>query len=173
MTDLVARGLRVAAIVAAWVSAIGFAAIFFLASLNVVGRYGDFFDIPWAADLQRLLFIWVVFFGSAAALHDKSHLAVDFLRDLLPSTSRRIMLIAGDVLLLVLLLLMLVYGWDLTVQRMGVPYIQLDVPQGYAFVALPISAALMSLFTIHSIVEEVRGRVASPDEVPERLPGQE
>jgi TRAP-type C4-dicarboxylate transport system permease small subunit len=149
---------RSLASIAGWLSGLSLVSIFVIGMSNVFGRYTGTFSILWSADLQRLLFIWAVFLGTAAAHHSESHLAIDYLRDRFPPQIRRIAVVVSHLLLLVLLGVLMVYGWEVTMLRRNVPYVQLGISHSYAFAALPISAALMVLFTIEAIVRDLRGR---------------
>jgi TRAP-type C4-dicarboxylate transport system permease small subunit len=48
-------------------------------SANVVGRSLLNHSLPWADELARMLFIWLIFIGAAAAFARYEHIAVDFL----------------------------------------------------------------------------------------------
>lgn len=53
-------------------------------SCNVVGRALFNHSLPWADELARMLFIWLVFIGAAAAFSRYEHIAVDALVRRLP-----------------------------------------------------------------------------------------
>lgn len=165
MSAAVRLMLRWLAAVAGWLSGLCLATIFVVGLANVVGRYTGTISMLWSADLQRLLFIWAVFLGAASALHSRSHLAIEVLRDRLPVALRRVAVLAGHVLLLVLLGVLLKYGWELTLVRRNIPYVQLGVAHAYAAAALPVSAALMALFAIQGFVDDLRGRRFEEDRV--------
>lgn len=171
MSAAVRLMLRWSAAGAGWLSGLCLATIFVVGLTNVVGRYTGGFSLAWSADLQRLLFIWAVFLGAASALHSRSHLAIEFLRERLPLAPRRVAVLAGDVLLLALLGVLLKYGWELTLVRRNIPYVQLGIAHAYATAALPVSAALMALFAIQGFIDDLRGRRSEEDRVepPESL----
>lgn len=53
-------------------------------SCNVVGRALFNHSLPWADELARMLFVWLVFIGAAAAFSRYEHIAVDALVRRLP-----------------------------------------------------------------------------------------
>lgn len=142
---------------AAWIAGLSFLAIFVVNTLAVVGRYSGWYSLIWSLDFTRLGFVWVVFFGAAAATHSRSHLAIEFFRDLLPAPMRRAATLFNHVVFLALLGVLIVMGWAYGIARLSVPYIQLGVPQGWAYLALPVSAALMALFTLEALIDDIRG----------------
>ncbi len=165
MTQVFSFAFRSLAAGAGWLSGLSLATIFVLGLANVLGRYTETFSLLWSADLQRLLFIWAVFLGAAAAHHSRSHLAIDFLRDRLPLPLRRIAEVVSHLLVLGLLGVLVRYGWEVTQLRRNVPYVTLGVPHAYAYFALPMSAALMALFTVEAFIEDLRGRPSEEDRV--------
>lgn len=161
MTRALRSGLRVLAYGAAWASGLCFLAIFAVNLLNITGRYSGQFALLWAFDLSRLLFVWTVFLGAAAATYFRTHLALDFIRDRFPPAARRQAIAAGHLLLILLLIVLCIEGWRFAWIRMAIPYLQLDVPQGYAYLALPVAAGLMILFALENLVDGWRGHSAS------------
>lgn len=129
--------------------------IFVANIIAIFGRYSGAYYLLWVPDLTRLLFIWSVFAGAAAATHEGTHLAVDFIRDLMPPPIRHAAIVLGQLLLLALLAVLAVKGWEFAMVRMRAPYLQLGVPQGYGYVALPIAAATMAIFTVDDIVRSL------------------
>ncbi len=122
-------------------------ALVLLVAGNVVARYVFNVGVPWVDELVRLLFVWVAFGGAWAALHRGRHLAVVGLVDRLTPRLRGVILLGGHVLVIILLIVILVSGWDLVQTRIGfgtvTPALGISVAWGY--VPLPTTAALMLL----------------------------
>jgi TRAP-type transport system small permease protein len=156
MTSPVRQLLKALAHLAAWGCGLSFLAIFVVNITAVAGRYTGYYSLLWAPDLTRLLFIWLVFTGAAAATRSQSHLAIDFLRDLLPEGAQRLVTTLVHLLFLVLLAVLIVQGWRYGLLRMNIPYTQLGVAQGWAYLALPVGSTLMTLFTLEALVDHWR-----------------
>jgi TRAP-type C4-dicarboxylate transport system permease small subunit len=102
--------------------------------------------------LLRLLFIWMVFSGTAVLYYRNDHLVMDFFSGKFsPKMARRIDLIQ-QVLFLVFMVILLFYGMQITKVRMGIPFETWNLPTGYAYVAVPVNALLMGLFCIEKII---------------------
>ncbi len=114
---------------------------------NVLGVSWLFMD-----GLLRLLFIWMVFSGTAVLYYRNDHLVMDFFSGKFsPRMARRIDLIQ-QLLFLVFMAILVFYGMQITKVRMGIPFETWDLPTGYAYVAVPVNALLMSLFCIEKIL---------------------
>ena len=102
--------------------------------------------------LLRLLFIWMVFSGTAVLYYRNDHLVMDFFSGKFsPKMARRIDLIQ-QVLFLVFMVILLFYGMQITKVRMGIPFETWNLPTGYAYVAVPVNALVMGLFCIEKII---------------------
>jgi TRAP-type C4-dicarboxylate transport system permease small subunit len=67
---------------------------------NVVLRYGFNSGITVSEELSRWAFLWVVFLGATVAVHEKAHMGVDSLVLSLPAPLRKVVLLAGYLLML-------------------------------------------------------------------------
>ena len=107
--------------------------------------------------LLRLLFIWMVFSGTAVLYYRNDHLVMDFFSGKFsPKMARRIDMIQ-QLLFLVFMAILVFYGMQITKVRMGIPFETWDLPTGYAYVAVPVNALLMGLFCIEKILT-LRGK---------------
>ncbi|WP_400164602.1 TRAP transporter small permease [Brevibacillus sp. TJ4] len=96
---------------------------------NVVLRYALNSGIPWAEEMSRFLFVWMVFLGAIGALKDHGHLGVDLVIKKLPESLRRVSLLLANLICLFILWLVLDGSWKLTVLSLeslapatGLPY---------------------------------------------------
>jgi TRAP-type C4-dicarboxylate transport system permease small subunit len=114
---------------------------------NVFARY--FFNAPfeWAEEFARYTFIWLVFVGAVVATKQKKHILIDAVLIVVPPTAKRVMAVVADVLTMVLMLLLIYYGWRLmafTIQ----PTATLKIPQYWIYLSLPFSATLIILHSL-------------------------
>jgi TRAP-type C4-dicarboxylate transport system permease small subunit len=70
---------------------------------NVVMRYGFNSGITVSEELSRWLFIWGTFLGALVALRERGHLGVDMVVARLPVLGKKVCLVAGHVLMIVIL----------------------------------------------------------------------
>lgn len=97
-------------------------------SANVIGRSFLNHSLPWADELARMLFIWLIFVGAAAAFARYEHIAVDFLvRRLQPRAAYTLFLIQH--LIITVLMAVMLWGGYVVMSRstgrtalLGVPW---------------------------------------------------
>ena len=149
-----AKGLETAC---AWVAGMLFLVVFLLSIAEVAQRYLLGQSIVWVSDLSRLLFVWIVMLGAAAAFHQGEHLSVAFIKDAIPLPYRGGVELFTRVLFGVMLWVLIFEGLVISRVRMGIDYVQLGWPSGLAFYAVPVSAAGMIFFLLISIWDLFRG----------------
>jgi TRAP-type transport system small permease protein len=132
--------------------------IFFLNLYQVGGRYLFGVGAIWIPDLTRLLFIWMVFLGTVLMHQRKRHLVIDFLLLKFPRFVRRVIEAAISGGMLALAGVMTVVGWRIMQIRMDIPYTGLEIPTGYAYLAVPVAGALMAMTDLYELTAMVRGR---------------
>ena len=135
----------------------GLIGIFLLNLYQVGGRYLFGIGAVWIPDVTRFLFIWMVFLGTALMHLQKKHLVIDFVQLRMPHPLRRATeaLISAGMLLMAVLLV--VVGWRIMQIRMDIPYTGWDIPTGYAYLAVPVAAALIALTSLMSLWEWASG----------------
>ncbi|MGO2054762.1 MAG: TRAP transporter small permease, partial [Halomonadaceae bacterium] len=85
-------------------------------SVNVVGRAVFNNSVPWADELARMLFIWLIFIGAAAAFARYEHIAVDILvRRLAPRAAHMLYLLQH--VIITLLMGVIIWGGVLVMTR--------------------------------------------------------
>ena len=150
-------------LVRAWVDQIlsaaigaGLIGIFLLNLYQVGGRYLFGVGEIWIPDLTRLLFIWMVFLGTALMHQRKRHLVIDVLLLKFPGPARRMAEALIALGMLGLAGVMAVVGWRIMQIRMDIPYTGLEIPTGYAYLAVPVAATLMALTSLANLWEWVQ-----------------
>lgn len=100
----------------------------------------------WVSDLSRLLIVWMIMLGAAGASGLREHLLVDFVVDRVPPTLKLLSAYFVRFCELAIGLILLVSGIVVTMSRMNIQYIQLGIPTGYAFLAIPVLGFFMVAF---------------------------
>jgi TRAP-type transport system small permease protein len=130
--------------------------IFCLNLYQVGGRYLFGVGAVWIPDLTRLLFIWMVFLGTALMHQRKRHLVIDVLLLKFPGRARRTIETLIALGMLGLAGVMAAVGWRIMQIRMDIPYTGLEIPTGYAYLAVPVAAALIALTSLANLWEWTR-----------------
>ena len=132
---------------------VGLMGIFLLNLYQVGGRYLFGIGEIWIPDLTRLLFIWMVFLGTALMHSRKKHLVIDFVVLHLPHPCRRAAEACVNAGMLGLALVLIIVGWRIAQIRMDIPYTGLEIPTGYAYAAVPIAAVVMAVTDLADLRE--------------------
>ena len=123
---------------------------------QVVSRY--IFNAPSTIteDLLRYLLVWSCMIGSMFAFYSGDHLALTLLSDRLNTKQ---LIIYNIVLDLVILLFFIVFfipgGIKLVVSAMKQLSPSLQLPMGYVFIIIPITAILISLIKVGAIIKNI------------------
>ncbi|WP_134698773.1 TRAP transporter small permease [Ammoniphilus sp. YIM 78166] len=124
--------------------------------LQVLSRYVPFIEIDWTEEAAKYSFIWAMFMGAAIMVRRKGHFAMSFVIDLLPARLTRGIHIFNHVLIFSFGLLMVYYGYLLTVNFWDwslntMPFLK----QRYIWAVIPVSGASMALYSLGAIFELV------------------
>lgn len=111
--------------------------------LGVFFRYFLRDALVWSEEVARYAMIWVSMLGGGIAFRLGAHVAVDFIVNAVPRPARRIIIFAGQIGMLVFLVIVLIYGIDVTQQVSGQRTAALRISISWAYAAIPIGAALM------------------------------
>ncbi|WP_176554684.1 TRAP transporter small permease [Georgenia sp. 311] len=102
----------------------------------------------WVNDLSRLLVTWVIMIGASAAIGLREHLLVDFVVQRAPAAFRTVSALVVRALEVGIGFILLVSGAAVAMNRMDIQYIQLGIPTGYAYLAVPVLGLFMVLFGV-------------------------
>jgi TRAP-type transport system small permease protein len=124
---------------------------------NVIGRY--FFHAPlrWSDEVAQYMFLWLSYLGALAALIRGRHYSVPNLVEMLPRLPRAAVKTLSDLIVLLMLLVLVWFGWQLVDRLSFQTSPALGLPVYYAYVALPLTAALMAVVVCGQIINRLRG----------------
>ena len=137
---------------------------------GVASRYLLGSQARWSEELARLLMVWLAMLGAALAYLEQKHLGVDVLMRQLHPDAQRVAQVFVHGIVLVFAAAVLCYGGgQLVTQRFesGQLLPALGISKAWFYLAIPISGALICLFSIESMIDAARGRfVIRPDDAP-------
>ena len=131
-----------------WVAGALFLALFVLNTLRIFLRYFLGIAWLWEPDFSRLLFIWIVFIGATVLYVRKGHLVVDYFVNRMQQKAGERMHFMIDLMTVIFLVVLVLKGTEVTKVRMRIPFDTWDLPTGYAYMAVPICAAIMIVVTL-------------------------
>ncbi|MCT8160908.1 TRAP transporter small permease [Pseudoruegeria sp. SHC-113] len=131
-------------------------ALFMLLLVNVIARLFKLAGFAWFDEIVQGLFAWMVFSGAAALWREKDHFQVDWLPMALPPARRRALQILTGLLSLGFLAAMTWYGLQLTLKATALTPI-LDLPVRLFYLAIPLSGAVMLMYSLADLIRLVLG----------------
>lgn len=99
----------------------------------------------WVGDLSKLLMLWTVMMGAAAAYCRHEHIVGGFFGERLEGVAGQLFRLAIRLVEVAFFFLLAIAGARVTVARSSIDYVQLGLSSGWAYAAIPIGAALMLL----------------------------
>ena len=120
-----------------------FAALFGVFMVQIVARFGFDRPLPWTDELAVCLYVWVILWAAAAMVPEREHVVFDLLWNAVGRRARRVLRIAGNLMVGVLAAWALPGCWDYVsfMRREGTPV--LGIP--FFWVFLPFIALLVAL----------------------------
>jgi TRAP-type C4-dicarboxylate transport system permease small subunit len=133
-----------------------FSVIFITMLLQIFFRYVLDSPLVWTEELCRYLFIWTCFLGWTIALRKKSHIRISYFIELLPHSLGKVVTFIFQILIFVFLIQLLRYGIAMTARSFSVPTITLFFSWAYVYIAVPLSATIMLLYSVVDMIDFFR-----------------
>lgn len=131
--------------------------LFLLVFFQVIARVILRIPTSWSVELGRVLFLAVVFIGSAVLVFLKGHMVITAMVEKLPPVGQRIVGILDDVLIGLTLMLFCIGSLDKTITNWKIQIPTLEwVTNGYMYLIVFIGGMGMLLFTINDLVNKFR-----------------
>jgi TRAP-type C4-dicarboxylate transport system permease small subunit len=121
-------------------------------SLQIVFRY--VFNVPlgWSEEVARFSFVWVSFFGASALMRVQEHINVTVFVDRFPARLRAGAVLVANLCGLICVYFFLIGGIALTTNEWSQLAPATQVPMGWIYLVIPVSAGLMAIWmAIHTI----------------------
>lgn len=135
------------------VAGVIFLTLFGLNIVRIAMRYFAGAAWIWLPDFSRLLFIWVVFIGASVLVARNEHLVMDFFVTKLKPVAARQLGIIIRLSELAFFGVMLIGGVRIVDVRMRIPFDTWDFPTGWAYLAVPVCAVFMIVFSINAMMQ--------------------
>jgi TRAP-type transport system small permease protein len=125
-----------------------------LVFLQVIYRYviGD--SLSFSEELARYMFIWSVAMGSALALRTRSHIGVELLVERLPESLGNRAKLLANALNLAFFALLVWFGFDMVLETMDQESPAMELPLGYVYLSVPLSAIVLLICEIQNALED-------------------
>lgn len=130
--------------------------LLFTLFLQVFTRYALNDPLSWTEEAARYIYVYIVFLGASAAISDRSHVGIDYFAKALPIKAQWIVSFVVNLVILVVLALLIYWGWRAAMRQWNMPLVVLEVPYTWVYIAIPATAVLMTIRTIVVMGEDWR-----------------
>ncbi len=131
--------------------------------LSVVFRYAFSQPFQWSDEIAMGLFIWQVFIAAAVAMKRGMHIAVEMFTILLPEAFQRWLRIVVHLLMILVLISIVIFGWQFANATWTQYTLNLQIPRFWINLAAPVGALLMLRWTIVHLLKELSGQEKTPE----------
>ena len=122
-------------------------------SLQIVFRYCFNIPLGWSEEMARFSFVWVSFFGASALMRVREHVNVTVFVDNFPPRLRAVCVLVANLCALVFAYYFVVGGIALTTNEWAQLAPAMQIPMGWVYVVIPISAVLMAIWIVLQTIE--------------------
>ncbi|KCZ63186.1 hypothetical protein L53_07915 [Hyphomonas sp. L-53-1-40] len=148
------------------IAAIGLVLMTLIIGWQVFGRYVLNSSPSWSEQASLALMIWYVSLAAAAGVREGFHIRIVALENAVGPKVRLWMRIISNIIVGACGLAMLVWGGQLVAKTWSHVIPSLGLPRGLAYLGLPIAGALMAVFSLERIFEELSGEKVTDEEDP-------
>lgn len=132
----------------------GIAMVFMTAIFGwlVYGRYVLNATPTWVEQVSLLLIVYIAFLGASIGVHRKTHLGVSVFREMSPKPVRRIFDFLTHGILAGFGILMIVYGFKLTLFKWSAEIPLIRISEGWRSLPILLSGVLIFLYSIGHLI---------------------
>jgi TRAP-type C4-dicarboxylate transport system permease small subunit len=157
------RSLDVVELGLMWLSGLFLATFTITVLLDVTTRFtGN--PILWLQEVTLGAFVWGVFIGGAVAVRRNEHFLLARIASSLQGRSRMVIETTSHLILLAVALFLAIFGLTFFMLGFGIHSQPSGTPIAVITAAIPISGALITLFTVERLVNGWRGTFESEED---------
>ena len=143
--------LEVLTALSAYVSAFLMAGICVAVFCSVFSRYVLNDPWRWTEETARLLFVWMLFMAASIGVRRGLHFRFTLLLDSVGTKPKGVLEILANVWVIFFSSIMLVRGLSFAILNLKQLTPALQIPWGWVYISVPISGALMILYSLEHI----------------------
>lgn len=129
----------------------------FTVFLGVVLRFFGSQAVEGLDEVPRYLFVWLVAFGGAAAMHKNEHTVLDYFVGLLPAKGRALVAILVQAAMIAVFLYLVRLSFTLVPNAAFQSSAGLGLRLDYVFLAVPVGAVLIIIPMVRNLLEALAG----------------
>lgn len=139
-----------------WLAAVTMAALIGLMFVSIFMRYVAKIPLMWSEEVIALIFIWTIMIGGISSQKTRRHLSVDLLVVKFPFRIRAFVDILVKLIFAGVLLVMVFYGWSLSMEAKDKITNMLSIPYTYIDLAVPIGSVGMLCYLARDLYYDYR-----------------
>ena len=112
--------------------------------------------VNWAQDVSLLAFGWLTFIGSDIIIKSGGLIRIDMLSNRVPKAVQKTLMLVFDVFMLLILLILIVYGFLLVSQSWNRTFNTLKMSYAWCTLAVPVGSLLMFFSMIGKMLGDIR-----------------
>ncbi|MCI6886917.1 MAG: TRAP transporter small permease [Lachnospiraceae bacterium] len=128
--------------------------VFWSAIARTVGM-----PVNWAQDISLLAFAWLTFIGSDIIIKTGNLIRIDMVVNLFPKSIQKILTLIFDLMMLLFLLVLIVYGFILVSQSWNRTFNTLKLSYAWCTLAVPGGALLMFFSAVGKLIGDIKAPV--------------
>ncbi|GAA0315127.1 TRAP transporter small permease [Oceanobacillus sp. FSL W7-1281] len=114
-------------------------------------------SVIWTEEAANYSFIWAVFMGAAIMVNRREHFNFDFLQQKLQGKKRIYLSLFNDTVLIIFNVCIFLLGLQIVSEFWNYTWSTLpDMKMGYVWIAIPIMAGTMLIYTLFHMVQHVQ-----------------
>jgi TRAP-type C4-dicarboxylate transport system permease small subunit len=145
------KTLEVLTVLSGYVSALLMAGICIAVFCSVFSRYILNDPWRWTEETARLLFVWMLFMAASIGVRRGLHFRFTLLLDSVGATPKGVLEILANVWVIFFSSIMLMRGLSFAILNLKQLTPALQIPWGWVYISVPISGALMILYSLEHI----------------------
>lgn len=122
---------------------------------QVVARYALSNSLSWSEEIGRYIFVWMTFIGSAIAVRNKLHVALDMFVVRLPRSLQKLCLMISYVSMMIFTGVVIYGGYKFVLKGSNQISAALQLPMHYVYLVLPIGGGLIFFYLLKNFYEDL------------------
>jgi TRAP-type C4-dicarboxylate transport system permease small subunit len=122
---------------------------------QVVARYALSNSLSWSEEIGRYIFVWMTFIGSAIAVRNKLHVALDMFVVRLPRSLQKLCLMISYVSMMIFTGVVIYGGYKFVLKGSNQISAALQLPMHYVYLVLPIGGGLIFFYLLKNFFEDL------------------
>ena len=125
---------------------------------QVIARYAFSNSLTWSEEAGRYLFVWMTFLGTALAVRNRSHVALDVLIGKLPQYLQKPVIAFGYLSMMALAGVMIYAAVNMMTMGSRQLSAALQLPMRWVYMVLPVSGVMIIFYLAKNLYEDCTQR---------------